>query len=261
MLNIIDLCKSYGNHKVFENLSLNVKPNDCIGILGPNGIGKSTLVGCICGVTKYNSGKILIDGKLINRNIFRSKRLIGVCFQDTIYDRFFNIRDSLRIYAMYHGINRKRAKKRADEVLEILKLTKYAKYTGDKISGGMKKRYQIAMATIHDPDLLILDEPTAGVDIELKQNLFEIIKSFLMKSSRKTIILITHNINEIKRICNRIVLIKKDGIAVDRTLNEVNFTKGNYLENLYNKVYLQNNEDCIKSANKRNRRRIGERSS
>lgn len=234
MLRIENLTKKYDSNVVLDDFNLNINHNEFVGFIGPNGVGKSTVIGCLCGIRKYEHGTIYIDGNLLKSNNSLAKRKVGVCFQDTIYDRFFSIYDSIRLYCMYQGYNRRTAKELSLNSLKKIGLIDYKDYMGDKLSGGMKKRFQIALSTAHNPDLLILDEPTAGVDLHIKEDLTIFLKNYITVSNKKTIILVSHDLDEISKLCTRAIFMKNGKIV-----NDVNINGQGSSESLYN-IYNDN---------------------
>lgn len=230
MIDIIGLEKFYGKNPILKNLSLKIEPNTFLGIVGPNGVGKTTLIETIVGVCKINKGSIYINGKKNEKE----KMKIGICFQNNIFDRFFNIEQTLLHNAMYHGLSLNDAKKNTEVILKKMELFDKSKSYGNQLSGGMKKRLQIAVAMVHDPDILILDEPTAGVDLGLKEKIYSILKEFSSQKN-KIIILTSHNIQEIQDLCNKVVFLKNGSISKIY----VNFDENKIdLEKVYREEYM-----------------------
>lgn len=222
MLKIINLEKSYSDKIILNNFNLHVKKGEVIGILGKNGAGKTTLFDCITTIAKIDKGDILINGVSIQTNPYETKNNIGICFQEAIFDRFFNVLETLIFTAQYRGISFKQGKIEAKNILEKVNLNDKEKRMNYNLSGGEKKRLQLAQAIISNPELILLDEPTAGLDLELKRCLFKIIDE--LKNREKTILLITHSFNEIIKVCTRVIFIKNGEISfdlnVDSSLNE-----------------------------------------
>jgi ABC-2 type transport system ATP-binding protein len=201
--------KSYGakleKKSAVEDLSINVKRGSILGILGPNGAGKSTLVNILSGLLKYDSGSIFVNGLDYDIHKDEVKKTIGVVPQEISIDPFFSVIDTIKIFAGYYGV-----KKSDSEIIKIL----CALGLEDKIhsmprslSGGMKRRLLIAKALVHDPEIIILDEPTAGVDISLREKIFKYILELNKKG--KTIILTTHYMEEAEKLCDDIAIINK----------------------------------------------------
>lgn len=237
MLEISNLYKSYKDLKVLKNISLSINKNDFVGLIGPNGAGKTTLIKCICNVCRIDKGDILINNKSIIKNPYETKNQIGVCFQNDIFDRFFNIYDTLRFNAMYKGLSRAEAIKRTKKILKLLNIYNKAKCCGNELSGGMKKRFQIAQSIISNPQIIILDEPSAGVDLQLKEDLYHILQDLYLQN--KTIVLISHYLEEIKALCNRVIFLKDGRVIKDIRKDKIDFSKNNILEDLYRSAYIK----------------------
>lgn len=181
------LTKNYGEKKALKEVDLQVKRGSIFGLLGPNGAGKSTLINILAGTVVKTSGSAFIMGVDIEKDPQLAKYKIGVVPQEVILDSFFTIREALEIHAGYYGI---RPKDRiTDEILNALGLSDKAGSTSRQLSGGMKRRFMVAKAMVHSPHVLILDEPTAGVDIELREQLWEYVKK--LNKLGTTIILTT----------------------------------------------------------------------
>lgn len=238
MLEVKNLCKQYEANTVLTNLSVQIEMNDFVGLVGPNGIGKSTLIGCICGIVKYDSGEIFLNGISVAKNPYITKCKIGTCFQENIIDRFFNVFDTVRFNAMYHGLNRKEAIHRTNNILIKLKLFDKRYLFGEELSGGMKKRFQIAQTLVHDPDLIILDEPSAGADLELKEDLHRILKE-IHQDKNKTIILTSHYLEEICSLTTRILMLNNGQVVKDIKKGVANSFDNGTVESLYKKMYFR----------------------
>ena len=203
--------KYYGDLQALNNLNLTVKKGEFFGLLGPNGAGKSTLIKSIVGLNKLSSGQIKVSDFDVQKDYQKSRQLIGYAPQEMNMDRFFSIRRVLEFQAGYFGFDRKYQKQRAQELLELLKLQEKANKQYYKLSGGMQKRMLVAKSLITNPKLLILDEPTAGVDVEQRHELWEILRK--LKASGTTIILTTHYIDEAETLCERVGIINHGKIC------------------------------------------------
>ena len=204
-IEIRNLHKSYDDTAALCGIDLTIKPGEFYGLLGPNGAGKTTTIGIITGLVKLESGSVSVFGKDIITDYRFTRSRIGVSPQEFTSDWFFSIEKLLIFQAGYYGIPKKVAQPRVDEVMEKLGL--YEK-RGDKIrflSGGMKRRFMIAKSLVNDPDILILDEPTAGVDVELRRMLWEYLQELHEKG--KTILLTTHYIEEAEMLCEDVAII------------------------------------------------------
>ncbi len=204
-LSIENLNKTYSQNakKALIDCNLNVEEGSIFGLLGPNGAGKSTLINILAGTVNKSSGKVLIMGVDIDVNPQLAKTKIGVVPQEVALDTFFPVREAMEFYAGYYGIRPEDRK--TDEILVALGLEEKANATPRQLSGGMKRRFLVAKAMVHSPKLLILDEPTAGVDIELRDQLWEYVVK--LKNSGTTIILTTHYLEEAETLCDRIAFI------------------------------------------------------
>ena len=213
-LNIENLGKSYSGKAVVRDFSLTVQPGEILGLLGPNGAGKSTTINMIAGVTKVESGKISVFGFDNQKDYITTRRLVGVMHQEIVVDQFFNIEDALKIHAGYYGVPDDPAWRA--NLVDRLALGPHLKKGMNKLSGGMKRRFMVAKALIHKPSLLILDEPTAGVDVELRQNLWDFVRE-MNKNEGTTILLTTHYLEEAEQMCQRIAIMNQGAlIACDR---------------------------------------------
>ena len=202
-----------------NNVNLKVSKGTVLGLLGPNGAGKSTLIGILAGLVNKTAGKVIVNGYNLENENRQVKQSIGVVPQELVMDPYFTPRETLDIQAGYYGILKKTNK--TDEILNSLDLLGKAEAYSRSLSGGMKRRLLIAKALVHQPPIVILDEPTAGVDVELRKNLWENIRS--LKKLGVTIILTTHYLLEAEELCDRIGIIHKGNlIALDTTENMLN---------------------------------------
>ncbi len=204
-LEIKDLSKFYGDSCAVDNLNLTIENGEIFGLLGPNGAGKSTTINAICGINNFQEGDILVYGKSIKKEPVEAKKLIGISPQDYNVDLFLPIKKILMYCGGYYGIPKKERKKRIREILNLLNLSEHANKKFQQLSGGMKRRAMLARALICKPKLLILDEPTAALDVELRYELWEHIKN--LNAQGMTIILTSHYIEEIERLCSRVAII------------------------------------------------------
>ncbi len=206
-LEIKNLSKYYGSFKAVDNISFGIEPGEIFGLLGPNGAGKSTMINSICGICNFQEGNIYVHGHDVQKDPMSAKRLIGLSPQDFNVDIFLPIYKVLMFFGGYYGIPRAERKKRIDAIFKQLDLTKHAHKKFQQLSGGMKRRLMLARAMICDPKLLILDEPTAALDVELRYELWEHIKA--LNKMGKTIILTSHYIEEIERLCKRVAIVDR----------------------------------------------------
>jgi ABC-2 type transport system ATP-binding protein len=216
-INIEQVHKTFGSLNALNGIDLQIQQGEFFGLLGPNGAGKSTLINIMAGLLKPTRGKVSVMG-FDTINAYQAARMnLGVVPQELVFDPFFNVREMLRFQAGYFG----RGKENdvwVDEVIESLGLTDKAHTNMRKLSGGMKRRALIAQALVHKPPVIVLDEPTAGVDVELRQILWEFIKK--LNREGHTIILTTHYLEEAETLCQRVAMMKQGEIvALDTTAN------------------------------------------
>ena len=229
-----NVSKNYKQLKAVDGISLSIEKGEFFGLLGPNGAGKSTLINMMAGLVKPSNGSIDVMGFNVNKEYQEARHSVGIVPQELVFDPFFNVREMLRFQAGYFGKD-KLNDKWVDEVIERLDLTDKASTNMRKLSGGMKRRALIAQALVHRPPVIVLDEPTAGVDVELRQKLWSFIKE--LNNEGHTIVLTTHYLEEAEALCNRVAMMKSGKIvALDSTKN---LLKEFSLKNL--KVRLQKN--------------------
>jgi len=205
-LRIRDLHKRYDDFVAVDGITLDVERGDFFGFLGPNGAGKTTTINAVVGLATITSGTIEVFGYDNVLQWREARRAIGLSPQEYNFDRYLSIRDVLIYQAGYYGIRGPEVRKRADMLLERFGLTSKSSETFVKLSGGMKRRLSLARALIHEPDLLILDEPTAGVDVELRIELWELLRE--LNAGGATIILTTHYLEEAESMCRNIAIIE-----------------------------------------------------
>jgi len=205
-LRIERLTKRYGDFIAVDGISLAVERGDFFGFLGPNGAGKTTSINAIVGLATVTSGSIEIFGHDNVRAWREARRLVGLAPQEYNFDRYLSIRDVLIYQAGYYGIRGPAVRRRADDLLERFGLASKASETFIRLSGGMKRRLSLARALIHEPQLLILDEPTAGVDVELRIELWDLLRE--LNAAGTTIILTTHYLEEAESLCKNIAIIE-----------------------------------------------------
>ena len=218
-IEIKNLRKIYDNKfEALKGISLDIPKGSFYGLLGPNGAGKTTTIGAISGLVNYHNGSIKIMGYDNKKDYRTTRKLIGLSPQELNFDVFFPISKVLEFQAGYYGLSFNESKERTEIMLEQFGLTEKRNNTCRELSGGMKRRLQIAKALIHNPEILILDEPTAGVDIELRYMLWDFLKK--INNEGKTILLTTHYIEEAEQLCDRIAIIDNGNIITnDKTKN------------------------------------------
>ncbi|MDA2931004.1 ABC transporter ATP-binding protein, partial [Acidobacteria bacterium AH-259-O06] len=204
-ISIRALSKYYGDLRALDNFSIEVGEGEFFGFLGPNGAGKTTTINILAGLTTYKDGEVRVFGKDVTRDYREARKLIGLVPQEFNFDDYFTVDEILRFYAGYFGIGRHETRKRVDELLDQFDLAQKREVHVRELSGGMKRRLLIARALIHKPKMLILDEPTAGVDVELRRNLWRSMQQ--LNKQGTTILLTTHYIEEAERLAKRIGII------------------------------------------------------
>ncbi len=222
------LVKRYGSFTAVDGISLEVEDGAFFGLLGPNGAGKTSTINAMVGLSAITSGSIELFGHDAVRDWRAARVTVGLAPQEYNFDRYLNIRDVLIYQAGYYGFAGPAVRQRADDLLERFGLTSKAKEVYTRLSGGMKRRLTLARALIHQPRLLILDEPTAGVDVELRLELWAFLRE--LNAAGTTIVLTTHYLEEAQELCNRIGIIESGKLVAlestsrligDRTLQDV----------------------------------------
>jgi ABC-2 type transport system ATP-binding protein len=213
------LVKRYGGFTAVDGVSLRVEAGEFFGFLGPNGAGKTTTINAIVGLAQRTSGRIAVFGYDNLTQWREARRLVGLAPQEFNFDRYLSIRDVLIYAAGYFGLRGKEVADRADALLERFGLTSKSNVEYTRLSGGQKRRLTLARALIHEPKLLILDEPTAGVDIELRLELWAWLKS--LNAEGLTIFLTTHYLEEVEELCRRIAIIQRGRIVTEKPTHEL----------------------------------------
>ncbi len=230
-LKITNLRKVYrrGNVAV-DDLSLSIPEGEFFGFLGPNGAGKSTTIHCVTGIANPTSGTIEIFGLDAVKNYREARRLVGLCPQEFNVDPFAKPADIVDWAAGYFGMGRAQRKARVDYLMNRFELTPHLKKSFRELSGGLKRRVVLARALVHDPKLIILDEPTAGVDVELRRVLWHYLTE--INQDGRTILLTSHYLEEVERLCRQIAIVNKGRVVREGTKDEMAATPGS-LENAY----------------------------
>ena len=205
--------KSYGSVQALRGISLSVPQGELFGLLGPNGAGKSTLINVLTGLVRRNAGEVRIFGYDVERDYRITRSLLGAVPQELVYDHFFTVRQTLKIQSGYYGVTGNGPW--IEELLERLELKEHEKKTIRELSGGMKRRLLVAKAMVHRPPLLILDEPTAGVDVALRRSLWDLVRQ--VHGAGTTVVLTTHYLDEAEELCQRVGIIHRGVfVALDR---------------------------------------------
>jgi len=229
-VSIVDVVKHFGSLQALAGVSLAIEEGEFFGLLGPNGAGKTTLISCLAGLIRPDSGTLKVLGHDVINDFREARRLLGVVPQELVFDPFFNVRETLQIQSGYFGIRKN--DDWIDEILHNLDLTSKANVNMRRLSGGMKRRVLVAQALVHKPPVIVLDEPTAGVDVELRQGLWQFVRR--LNTEGHTIILTTHYLEEAEALCGRIALMKQGRVvALDTTANLMAAHPGGTLEDVF----------------------------
>lgn len=244
MLEIKNLVKVYGTgpkaKTAVQGVSLSIPKGSFFGLLGPNGAGKSTIIQCITGITQPTSGQILIDGTDVVSEYKLARTKVGLSPQEYNVDIFATPVELMDYMGGYYGIRKEQREARTEELIKRFDLEEHRNIKFQKLSGGLKRRAMLGRALIHTPDLLILDEPTAGVDVEQRRDLWAYLKE-LNEQEGKTIILTSHYLEEIEYLCKDIAIINHGRIVAEGTKEE--FMKdGNSIEEAYLKITRASND-------------------
>jgi len=200
--------------QALDQVSLEVQEGEFFGLLGPNGAGKTTLISILAGLARATSGRVQVHGRDVQTDYAAARRLLGVVPQELVFDPFFSVREALRIQSGYFGIRHN--DDWIDELLDSLGLADKGEANMRQLSGGMKRRVLVAQALVHKPRVIVLDEPTAGVDVELRQTLWQFIAK--LNKQGHTVLLTTHYLEEAEALCGRIAMLKRGQVvALERT--------------------------------------------
>jgi ABC-2 type transport system ATP-binding protein len=195
--------------KALDNVSFDIEEGEFFGLLGPNGAGKTTLISILAGLARASQGRVLVQGHDVQRDFAQARRRLGVVPQELVFDPFFNVREALRFQSGYFGVKHNDAW--IDELLESLGLADKADANMRQLSGGMKRRVLVAQALVHKPPVIVLDEPTAGVDVELRQTLWQFIAR--LNKQGHTVLLTTHYLEEAEALCARLAMLKQGRVV------------------------------------------------
>ncbi len=205
-----------GPLQALDDVSFDLEPGEFFGLLGPNGAGKTTLISILAGLARATAGRVTVMGHDVVADYAAARRSLGIVPQELVFDPFFSVRETLRFQSGYFGVHGNGAW--IDELLEGLGLADKAGANMRQLSGGMKRRVLVAQALVHRPPVIVLDEPTAGVDVELRQTLWQFVAR--LNKQGHTVLLTTHYLEEAEALCGRIAMLKKGRVvALDRTAN------------------------------------------
>jgi ABC-2 type transport system ATP-binding protein len=225
----IEICgvsKAFGSVRALIDISLDIPEGEFFALLGPNGAGKTTLISILAGLARADAGTLKVMGHDVVTDYRGARRSLGVVPQELVFDPFFTVRETLQFQSGYFGLNRN--DDWIDEVMAKLDLTNRAEFNMRALSGGMKRRVLVAQALVHKPPVIILDEPTAGVDVELRQALWQFIRQ--LNGDGHTIVLTTHYLDEAEALCSRVGMLKQGKlVALDSTHNLLKASTGTHL--------------------------------
>lgn len=217
-IEVKQLHKRFGNFPALAGVDLEIEAGEFFALLGPNGAGKTTLINIIAGLALASSGSVSVMGHDVVAHYRQARRMLGVVPQELVYDPFFTVRETLNIQSGYYGL--KNNGPWIEEILQHLDLVSKADANMRALSGGMKRRVLVAQSLVHKPPVIVLDEPTAGVDVELRQGLWRFIKQ--LNRDGHTIVLTTHYLDEAEALCNRVAMLKQGRVvALDSIRNLV----------------------------------------
>ncbi len=231
--------KHFSNVYALNELSFSIEEGGFFGLLGPNGAGKSTLINVTSGLARPTSGSVNIFGKDVIKDFRDTRRMVGVVPQELISDGFFCVRDMLRLQAGYFGFGKEQYDW-IEELIDTMALTAKAEELTQTLSGGMKRRTLIAMALVHRPKIVILDEPTAGVDVNLRQTLWKFIRKLHLMGH--TIILTTHYLEEAEQLCDRIAILDQGNLVTLEDKSTLLNDSSRRLEQVYLDIIKQSRD-------------------
>ena len=225
-IEIRGVSKAYGSVRALADISLDIPEGEFFALLGPNGAGKTTLISTLAGLARADAGALKVMGYDVVTDYRGARRSLGVVPQELVFDPFFTVRETLQFQSGYFGLSRN--DDWIDEVMARLDLTNRADFNMRALSGGMKRRVLVAQALVHKPPVIILDEPTAGVDVELRQGLWQFIRQ--LNGEGHTIVLTTHYLDEAEALCSRVGMLKQGKlVALDSTHNLLKGYSGAHL--------------------------------
>jgi ABC-2 type transport system ATP-binding protein len=211
VIEVEGLVKHYGEVKAVDGVSFSVQEGETFGLLGPNGAGKTTLMEIICGLRRFDQGKVTIHGFDLVKDSLKVHASIGFCPQETLLYDLLSVRENLAFSAALYSMSTKNFKERVEFSSKVLGIGEFLKRRVQQLSGGMKRRANLAASIIHDPPIVILDEPTVGFDPTIKREFWELIRN--LKSYGKTVLLSTHDMYEADEICDRVAIMERGKIA------------------------------------------------
>ena len=241
MVSVRNISKKFKDIQAIKNISLDIPQGVIFGLLGPNGAGKSTTINIISGLLVQDLGEVEIMGSTLKNNEKYIKSNMGVCFQDIVVFDDLTVEENLEYFGRMYGLKGAKLKKNIEETLEFIKLTEHRKKRPKKFSGGMKRRLNIGCAIIHKPQLLILDEPTVGIDVQSRNHILESI--IQLNKNGSTIIYTSHYLEEVEQICDQIAIVDSGEVIASGSIEEI--IEQHSLENLIEVVLLNTIEDDL----------------
>jgi len=206
-----------GSVRALSNVSFDIEPGEFFGLLGPNGAGKTSLISILAGLSAASDGRVTVHGHDVQKDFAQARRTLGIVPQELVFDPFFSVRETLRIQSGYYGIRQN--DDWIDELLHNLGLTDKAGANMRQLSGGMKRRVLVAQALVHRPPVIVLDEPTAGVDVELRQTLWQFVAR--LNKQGHTVLLTTHYLEEAEALCSRVAMLKQGKVVALQRMSEL----------------------------------------
>lgn len=213
IISVNNLDKSYGKHQVLFDFNLKVKRGECLGVVGPNGAGKTTLLECIEGLRKWQKGEIIIDGRTIEENPKYLRSIMGVQLQSSSLPDEIKVKEAIELFAVEHNVSIN------EKLLDELDVGNLVNQQYGKLSTGQKRRLHLLLAILHDPEIIILDEPTAGLDVNAKYLLY--LKINQLKESGKTILLTSHDMYEVENLCDRVAFLENGRVGKEITKDSI----------------------------------------
>lgn len=231
IISVKGLVKSYGNKRALDGIDMHVRKGETYAFLGPNGAGKTTTVRILSTLTDFDSGEVFVNGHDIKKEPMKAKAAIGVIQQQISLDKDLTVWENLMVHAMYHKIPRSERKTRIDELADYIGLREYYGRKVDTLSGGWKKKVAIVCALVDGPELLFLDEPTVGLDIQSRRSMWDLLRK--LNDDGMTIFLTTHYIEEAESLCNRVSIIDHGRIIAENTPSELSKRLGSFTVEFY----------------------------
>ena len=219
VLEIQDIHKWFGSHHVLDGISLRVEQGEIVGLLGTNGCGKSTVLKIVCKLLSLDAGEVLLMGKPLSELSYRARGLVGLCSQDAALYPDLLPAENLHFFARLYGLLDQDRQHRVAELMKIFELEKFANTPVGQLSGGWQQRLHLAVSLVHRPKLLVLDEPTAAVDLEARMDLWRLIEG--LRDSGTTILLTSHHLAEAERLCSRVALMRSGKVLAEGSVPEL----------------------------------------